>query len=122
MDFFLEQSLTNPQVFPVLQLLITHESVSHQLVGILLKYLMSHLGEVGEYDKPRASLTLRLYKMSFLAINTYIATNETVLVPHLQKLIMKSFAYAAKTDDPMIYFQILRALFRLVLFALVLFC
>lgn len=112
MDFFLDQSLANPQVFPVLQMLITHESVSHQLVGILLKYLMTHLSEVGEFDKARASLTLRLYKMSFLAINTYIATNETVLVPHLQKLIMNSFAHAAKAEDPMIYYQILRALFR----------
>lgn len=114
MDFFLEQSLANPQVFPVLQMLITHESVSHQLVGILLRYLMSHLEEVGSFDKTRASLTLRLFKMSFLAINTYIATNEVVLVPHLQKLIMKSFTFAAKAQDPMIYYQILRALFRLV--------
>jgi transformation/transcription domain-associated protein len=112
MNFFLEQSLANPQVFPVLQMLITHEAVSHQLVGILLKYLMSNLDKVGEYDKTRASLTLRLFKMSFLAINSFIATNEAVLVPHLQKLIMDSFGHAAKAEDPMIYYQILRALFR----------
>ena len=112
MDFFLDQSTANPQVFPVLQMLITHESVSHQLVGILLKYLMTHLPEVGTFEKTRAALTLRLYKMSFLAINTYIQNNEIVLVPHLQKLIMKSFAHAAKAPDPTIYYQILRALFR----------
>jgi len=112
MNFFLDQSIANPQVFPVLQMLITHESVSHQLVGILLKYLMTHLEEVGHFEKTRAALTLRLFKMSFLAINTYIATNEVVLVPHLQKLIMNSFSYAAKATDPTIYYQILRALFR----------
>ena len=112
MDFFVEHSITNPQIFPVLQMLITHESVSHQLVGTLLKYLMSHLSQVGDADKTRAALTLRLFKMSFLAINTHIGTNEIVLVPHLQKLIMDSFAYAAKATDPSIYYQILRALFR----------
>ncbi len=112
MDFFIEQAITNMHVFPVLQMLITHESVSHQLVGILLNYLMSHLTKLGSLEKPRAALTLRLFKMSFLAINTYIATNETVLVPSLQNLIMNSFAYAAKAQDPAIYYQILRALFR----------
>ena len=112
MGFFIDQSLANPHVFPVLQMLITHQDVSHSLVGTLLGHLMRHLSDVGDYDKAQATLTLRLYKMSFLAINTYIATNETVLVPHLQKLIMDSFAYAAKATDSSLYYQILRALFR----------
>ena len=112
MDFFFEQSIAISHVVPVLQMLITHESVSHQLVGTLLKYLMTHIEDVGGYDKPRAALTIRLFKMSFLAINTHIGTNEQVLVPHLQKLIMSSFASAAKASDPAIYYQILRALFR----------
>lgn len=112
MDFFVDQSIANPHVFGALQMLITHESVSHQLVGILLKYLMDHLSEVGHYDSARSNLTLRLYKMSFLAINTYIANNEMVLVPHLQKLIMNCFTYGAKAPDPSMYYQILRALFR----------
>ena len=112
MDFFIEQSIVNLHVFPVLQMLITHESVSHQLVGILLKYLMLQLDQLGSLEKARAALTLRLFKMSFLAINTYIVTNEAVLVPHLQKLIMSSFALAAKAPDPAIYYQIMRALFR----------
>ena len=112
MDFFIDQSIANPQVFTVLQMLITHESVSHQLVGILLRYLMTHLEEVGNSDKQRAALTLRLFKMSFLAINSYITSNEVVLVPHLQKLIMNSFTYAAQAEDPTMYYHILRALFR----------
>lgn len=112
MDFFVELSAANMHVFPVLQMLVTHQDVSHQLVGILLKYLMDHLGEIGHQDKHRASLTLRLFKMSYLAINSYIDRNESVLVPHLQKLIMSSFTYAAKAPDPTIYYHILRALFR----------
>lgn len=112
MDFFVEHAYQNPQVFTVLQILITHESVSHQLVAISLKHLMSNLDEVGSYSQKKASLTLRLFKISFLAINTYITTNEVVLVPHLQKLIMRSFALAPKANDPTVYYQILRALFR----------
>ncbi|KAL1410016.1 transcription-associated protein 1 [Vanrija albida] len=112
MDFFVENALQNPHVFSVLQILITHDSVSHQLVAITLKHLMNHLDDVGSYTPKHASLTLRLFKISFLAINTYISTNEIVLVPHLQKLIMRSFALAPKAQDPTVYYQILRALFR----------
>lgn len=112
MDFFIDQAISNAHVFQVLQMLITHESVSHQLVGVLLRFLMTSLTDLGNMEKPRAALILRLFKMSFLAINTFIATNEVVLVPSLQKLIMSSFACAAKAHDPSIYYQILRALFR----------
>ncbi|WWD20697.1 hypothetical protein CI109_105173 [Kwoniella shandongensis] len=112
MTFFSELAITNSQIFPILQMLITHETVSHQLVAILLKHLMNNLEGLGSMDKPQAVLTLKMFKISFLAINTYIATNEVVLVPHLQKLIMTSFEYAAKSEDPAIYYQILRALFR----------
>ncbi|WVQ95626.1 hypothetical protein IAU59_002724 [Kwoniella sp. CBS 9459] len=112
MPFFSELAINNGQVFPILQMLITHEAVSHQLVAILLKHLMANLEGLGGVDKQQAILTLKMFKISFLAINTYIASNEIVLVPHLQKLIMNSFEYAAKSDDPAIYYQILRALFR----------
>ncbi|WWC92285.1 uncharacterized protein L201_007239 [Kwoniella dendrophila CBS 6074] len=112
MAFFSELAITNAQIFPILQMLITHESVSHQLVAILLKHLMNNLESLGTMDKPQAVFTLKMFKISFLAINTYIANNEVVLVPHLQKLIMSSFEHAAKSEDPAIYYQILRALFR----------
>lgn len=112
MDFFTAQALANPNVFSVLQILLQHETVSHQLVAILLKHLMGKLEGMGHQPKAEAQLTLKLFKISFLAINSFIELNEPVLVPHLQKLIINSFAYAAKAPDPAIYYQILRALFR----------
>lgn len=112
MDFFFEETMNNIHVFPLLQMLIVHESVSKQLVGILLKWLMGRLSKLSELPHHAAAVTLRLFKTAFLAINTYIASNEAVLVPHLQKLILNSFSYAAKAKDPAIYYQILRALFR----------
>ena len=112
MDFFVDLAAQNMHVFSVIQSLITHQDVSHQLVGILLKYLMDRLGDIGSQDKNRAHLTLRLFKMSFLAINSFIDKNEVVLGPPLQKLIMGSFTHAAKAADPTTYYHILRALFR----------
>lgn len=112
MGLFIDMSIATPGVFPVLQMLITHETVSHQLVGILLKHLMDTLGDLGDSTYKRNQLVIGLYKRAFLAINTYIAANEIVLVPHLQKLIMDSFTHAAKAKEPLIYYQILRALFR----------
>ncbi|WVQ85959.1 hypothetical protein IAT38_008127 [Cryptococcus sp. DSM 104549] len=112
MVFFTELSITNGQVFPLLQMVTTHDMVSHQLVSILLKFLMARLDQVGSMDKAHATYMLKMFKIAFLAINTYIASNEAVLVPHLQKLIMSSFECAAKAQDPSFYYQILRALFR----------
>ncbi|WVN89695.1 uncharacterized protein L203_104925 [Cryptococcus depauperatus CBS 7841] len=112
MEFFSKLSMNNAQVFSLLQIVVTHESVSHQLVSILLKFLMKQLPDVGTMDKTKAALTLKMFKIAFLAINTYITSNEVVLVPHLQKLIMSSFECAAKAEDPSSYYQILRALFR----------
>jgi transformation/transcription domain-associated protein len=112
MDFFVEQVLENPHAITILQTMLVHQDVSHQTVAILLKYLMGRLEVIGNQDKTRSSLTLKLFKLSFMAVNSYIELNEPVLVPHLAKLIIDSFGYAAKSPDPIIYYQILRALFR----------
>ncbi len=112
MDFFVEQVLENPHAITILQTMLVHNDVSHQTVAILLKYLMDNLEVIGDQDKTRSSLTLKLFKLSFMAVNSYIELNEPVLVPHLAKLIIDSFGYAAKSPDPIIYYQILRALFR----------
>jgi transformation/transcription domain-associated protein len=112
MDFFVEQVLENPHAITILQTMLVHQDVSHQTVAILLKYLMNRLEVIGNQDKTRSSLTLKLFKLSFMAVNSYIELNEPVLVPHLAKLIIDSFGYAAKSPDPIIYYQILRALFR----------
>jgi transformation/transcription domain-associated protein len=112
MEFFMQESVKGAHPFSVLQMLITHESVSHQLVGITLKHLMKNLSDLGGPDRARAALMVRMFKMSFLAINSYNTSNESVLVPHLQKFIIDSFTFAAQSDEPAIYYQILRSLFR----------
>lgn len=112
LDFFLAQALEHHHIIQVLQTMLVHQSVSHQSVAILLKHLLAKLDKVGEQSKLEASLTLKLFKLAFMAVNTFIDQNEALLVPHLSKLIMDCFTYAAKAPDPWPYYQILRALFR----------
>lgn len=94
--------------------MLINNDVSHQTVGILLKYLMNNLESIGTQSKIEGALTLKLFKLSFMAVNQFIELNEPVLVPYLSKLIINSFAYAARAEDPTIYYQVLRALFRYV--------
>jgi transformation/transcription domain-associated protein len=112
MPLFIKESAIAPQFFPVLQTVCTHESVSTQVVAILLKYLMENLAEFGEMSPQDSNMTLKLFKMAFTAINHYIHSNESILVPHLQKLILGCLEHSARATEPAVYYQVLRALFR----------
>lgn len=112
MSHFIRQPATAPQFFPVLQTVITHESVSSQVVAILLRYLMDHLADYGDMNPQETAMTLKLFKMTFTAINHFIFANEAIMVPHLQKLILGCLEQSARATEPAIYYQILRSLFR----------
>jgi transformation/transcription domain-associated protein len=112
LEFYCQQVLDYPHIVTLLQSMLSNVEVSHQTVAILLKHLMDNLENVGSQTKAEASLSLRLFKCAFMAVNSYIDVNEQVLVPHLAKLIINCFSYAAKAEDPSPYYQILRALFR----------
>lgn len=120
MDFFVQQALGNGHILTIPQSLLVPQNqqiphlqdVSHQLVAILLKYLMARLESFGEQDKKNSALTLKLFKLAFMAVNSFPEHNEAVLVPHLAKLITDSFSFAARATEPTIYYAILRALFR----------
>lgn len=114
LDFYCKQLLESPHTITLLQNMLINSEVSHQTVGILLKYLMDNLEKIGDQTKLEGALTLKLFKLSFMAVNSFIELNEPVLVPYLSKLIIDSFAFAAKAADSIIYYQILRALFRCV--------
>lgn len=112
LEFYCQQVLDYPHTVTLLQSMLSNVEVSHQTVAILLKHLMENLEKVGSQTKAEASLSLRLFKCAFMAVNSYIDVNEQVLVPHLAKLIINCFNYAAKAEDSSPYYQILRALFR----------
>jgi transformation/transcription domain-associated protein len=112
MPFLFDLMLTNPVLLGIPQTLLSNEGVSRRYVGIMLRFLVDRLDELGDADKKHASVTLRLFKMSFMAVTIFPEENEAVLQPHLSHLIMQSMKLASKASEPANYFLLLRALFR----------
>jgi len=112
MDFFIKIALDHPNALAVPQTLMAMKDVSRQLTSIMLKHLADRLDELGNHDKKTAVVSIRLFKMSFMAVNLLPEANEAVLAPHLTRLIMDSFPLAAKAIEPTNYYLLIRALFR----------
>jgi transformation/transcription domain-associated protein len=109
---FFEAAVQRQHLLHLCQTLFNRESVSPTLLGIVLKFLVDRLHELGDHDNAIAVATIRLFKMAFLAVTVHPAVNEGILAPYLAKLIMESFPLAAKASKPANYFHLLRSLFR----------
>ncbi|SNX86514.1 related to TRA1 - component of the Ada-Spt transcriptional regulatory complex [Melanopsichium pennsylvanicum] len=112
MPFLFQEMLNAPTLLGIPQNLLSNDAVSKRFVGILLRFLVDRLEELGKSDKKHASISLRLFKMAFMAVTIFPEENEVVLQPHLSHLIMESMKLASKADEPTNYFLLLRALFR----------
>ncbi|KIO23014.1 hypothetical protein M407DRAFT_215646, partial [Tulasnella calospora MUT 4182] len=112
MDFFVNICLEHPVALQVAQSLMANAELSRQLTSIMLKHLVDRLDILGDQEARSANITLRLFKMVFMSVNLLPEANETVLAPHLTRLIMDSFPLAAKAREPMSYYLLIRALFR----------
>lgn len=47
-----------------------------------------------------------------MSVNLFPASNETVLLPHLNDLILDSIKYSTTAHEPLVYFYLIRTLFR----------
>ncbi|KEP49326.1 histone acetyltransferase SAGA, TRRAP/TRA1 component, pi-3 kinase superfamily TRA1 protein [Rhizoctonia solani 123E] len=112
MQFFIDHVQDHQNLLAMPQLLLSSDMVSHQLVAILLRYLVGQLDTLGDQSQKSASITLRLFKMCFMSVTVFPELNEPILFHHLSKLIMDSLRLAAKAADPTNYFLLLRGLFR----------
>ncbi|CEH17271.1 Histone acetyltransferase SAGA, TRRAP/TRA1 component, PI-3 kinase superfamily [Ceraceosorus bombacis] len=112
MPFLFERILLSPNLLGVPQSLMSNDAVSKRFVAILFQYLVNRLSELGDADKKTASVTLRLFKMAFMAVTIFPEDNEAVLQPHLSHIIMTSMKLASQAVEPANYFLLLRALFR----------
>lgn len=112
MPFLFERMLASPMLLGIPQSLLSNENVSKRFVAILFRFLVDRLAELGDADKKHASVSLRLFKMAFMAVTIFPEVNEVVLQPHLSHLIMTSMKLASKASEPANYFLLLRALFR----------
>ncbi|KAK9475364.1 uncharacterized protein V1510DRAFT_427714 [Dipodascopsis tothii] len=103
---------SNASLLHVPQFFLASEPTTSNFAFILLQFLMDHLEEIGQGDPMRANFLIRLFKLSFMAVNLFSSTNEEVFLPHLKDLILRSMSLATKAEDPLNYYILLRTLFR----------
>lgn len=94
------------------QFFLASEATSPSFCGMLLRFLMEHIEDVGSADVKKASILLRLFKLAFMAVTLFAAQNEQVLLPHVVDIVTKSIEYSTKAEEPTNYFLLLRSLFR----------
>ena len=94
------------------QFFLASEATSPAFAGMVLQYLMDRIEDVGSADVVKASILLRLFKLSFMAVTLFSNQNEQVLLPHVTKIVTKCVQLSVTAEVPMNYFILLRSLFR----------
>lgn len=96
----------------ILQFFLASEATSPSFCGMLLRFLMERIDDVGSADMKKSSILLRLFKLAFMAVTLFANQNEQVLLPHVVDIVTKSIELSTKAEEPMNYFLLLRSLFR----------
>ncbi|RWA11133.1 hypothetical protein EKO27_g3975 [Xylaria grammica] len=94
------------------QFFLASEATSPSFCGMLLKFLMGRIDDVGSADVKKSSILLRLFKLAFMAVTLFATQNEQVLLPHVVDIVTKSIDLSTKAEEPINYFLLLRSLFR----------
>lgn len=94
------------------QFLLASEATSPSFAGMLLRFLMERIEDVGTTDVKKSTILLRLFKLSFMAVTLFHQQNEPVLLPHVSKIIVQSIQLSTTAEEPTNYFLLLRSLFR----------
>ncbi|KAF2663337.1 hypothetical protein BT63DRAFT_380282 [Microthyrium microscopicum] len=102
----------HPSLLHIAQFLLASEATSASLCSILFQFLMEHFEEIGSSNVKRASILLRLFKLSSMAVTLYSSQNEQVILPHTTKIITQSIQLSTTAEEPINYFLLLRSLFR----------
>ena len=107
-----EMCFEHAPLLHIAQFLLASEATSPNFCGMLLQFLMSKIDEVGTADTQKASILLRLFKLSFMAVTLFAPQNEQVLLPHVTKIATKAIELSTTAEEPNNYFLLLRSLFR----------
>ncbi|OAA68650.1 histone acetylase complex subunit [Niveomyces insectorum RCEF 264] len=94
------------------QYFLASEVTSPAFCGMLLRFLMERIEDVGLADVKKASVLLRMFKLAFMAVTLFAAQNEQILLPYVVDIISKSVELSTRAEEPMNYFLLLRSLFR----------
>ncbi|KAK0720417.1 hypothetical protein B0H67DRAFT_643674 [Lasiosphaeris hirsuta] len=94
------------------QFFLASEATSPSFCGMLLRFLMERIEDVGSSDIKKSAILLRLFKLAFMAVTLFATQNEQVLLPHVVDIVTKSIELSTMAEEPMNYFLLLRSLFR----------
>ncbi|CCH58153.1 hypothetical protein TBLA_0A03540 [Henningerozyma blattae CBS 6284] len=111
-DFMYESMLNDSALLYIAQSFLTSEITSPNFASILLRFLVSKLKQLGNVNLNQSNILIRLFKLSFMSVNLFPTVNELVLLPHLNDLILNSLKYSTTADEPLVYFYLIRTLFR----------
>ncbi|ODQ63382.1 hypothetical protein NADFUDRAFT_28952 [Nadsonia fulvescens var. elongata DSM 6958] len=112
LPFLYESMFKNSALLHIPQFFLASEATSANFSSLLIAFLKEKLPELGEGDVQKANILNRLFKLCFMAVNLFPNANEIVILPHLKDLIIESLHLTTKAEDPLIYFYLLRTLFR----------
>ncbi|KAL8682682.1 MAG: hypothetical protein Q9186_001278 [Xanthomendoza sp. 1 TL-2023] len=107
-----EMTFEHMTLLHIPQFFLASEATSPHFAGMLLRFLMTKIDEVGTSDIRKSSILLRLFKLSFMAVTLFATQNEAVLQPHITSIVTKSIQLSTTAEEPMNYFYLLRSLFR----------
>ncbi|KAI8988247.1 hypothetical protein BDF20DRAFT_910766 [Mycotypha africana] len=112
MGFLYSRMLINTSLLHLSQYFLVNEVTTQGFVGILLKFLVGRIEQLGDGNLHSSAIMLHLFRLAFMAVNLFPDTNEVLLQPYLANLVMSCFKLAAKAKEPANYFLLLRALFK----------
>lgn len=113
LELFIEEAMySSPDLAVILQTLLSNQQFSQCFVGILLRHLVTLLPELGTRGHVFTQVVIRLFKLSFMAVSLYSDVNESVLLPHVNEIMMQGLKLASHSKQPQGYYMLLRNLFR----------
>ncbi|EGV61555.1 hypothetical protein CANTEDRAFT_131106 [Yamadazyma tenuis ATCC 10573] len=112
LPFLFDSMLDNAALLHLPQFFLASEITSANFSGLLISFLRSKLGELGKLDLVKSNILIRLFKLCFMSVNLFPTTNESVILPHLNHLILESLKLSTNADEPIVYSYLVRILFR----------
>lgn len=112
LPFMFDSMLQNAALLHLPQFFLCSEITSANFSGILISFLRSKLDQLNKVDYVKSNILIRLFKLCFMSVNLHPNANESVILPHLNYLILESLRLATETDEPILYSYLIRTLFR----------
>ncbi|CAI5760679.1 unnamed protein product [Candida verbasci] len=112
LPFMFESMLENAALLHLPQFFLASEVTSANFSSILISFLRRNLDQLGKADLIKSNILIRLFKLCFMSVNLFPTTNESVLLPHLNYLILESLKLGTKAEEPIVYSYLVRILFR----------